>query len=112
MAVTYTWKVTGLKTKSVNGTDNVVVQTYWEKIGRDGNFEGKFLGATPLDTSNIPEGFKFKPFNKLSEDEVLQWIQKTVVGSYEEYVNNTIQKQIDEQKTPVVEADLPWVKKG
>ena len=108
MAVTYTWKVTGLKTTSFNDTDNVVVQTYWEKIGKDGDFEGKFVGATPFDVSNVPEGFKFKPFNRLTEADVLKWIQANVVVSYEQHVNETIQKEIDKQKTPVVEAKLPW----
>lgn len=108
MAVTYTWKITGLKTTAVNGTDNVVVQSYWEKIGKDGGVEGKFSGATPFDTSNVPEGFKFKPFNKLTEAEVLEWIKAIVVGPYEEHVNAQIQKQIDEKRTPVAETALPW----
>jgi hypothetical protein len=108
MAVTYTWRITGLKTSSVNGSDNVVVQTYWEKIGRDGSIEGKYVGATPFSSSKIPEGYTFKPFSKLTETEVLEWIKAIVVGPYEQHVNEQIQKHIDEQKSPVVESTLPW----
>lgn len=108
MAVTYTWEVTGLKTTSVANTDNVVVQTYWKKIGNDGSYTGTFSGATPFSASNMPANTTFIPFSQLTEADVLTWIQAVVVGSYEEHVNEQIQKQIDNEKNPVVEATLPW----
>lgn len=108
MAVSYTWKITGLKTTSVQDTNNVIVQTYWEKIGKDGSLEGKFSGATPFNPEDMPAGTTFKPFDKLTEADVLEWVKAVVVGPYEEHVNNAIQKQIDEKKNPVVEATLPW----
>ncbi len=108
MAITYTWKVTGLKTTTINNTSDVVVQTYWEKIGKDGEFEGVFNGATPFSASSMPAGTTFIPFSELTEEDVLTWIKAVVVDSYEEHVNSIIQKQIDEKKNPVVEASLPW----
>jgi hypothetical protein len=110
MAVTYTWKVTGLKTTSFANTNNVVVQVYWDKIGNDGLFEGTFSGATPFDTAKIPQGVKLKPFNKLTEEEVISWIQDTVTGAYEEHVNRQISRQIEEAKGTVVSVKLPWIK--
>ena len=35
MAITYTWKLSTLKKKTHNDIDNVVIQTYWKKIGTD-----------------------------------------------------------------------------
>jgi len=109
MAITYTWKVTSVKTKTENGNENAVVQTYWTKTGVDEDgHEGTFSGATPFTSLNMPEGSTFVPFNELTEATVLGWIQAVVIGGYEEHVNAQIQKQIDEKHNPIVEADMPW----
>lgn len=108
MAITYTWKVTGLKTSKVQGTDNVIVQTYWEKIGTENGVEGKFSGATPFRAEDIPAGTVFKPFEELTEADVLEWIKAVVVDSYAEHVDGVIAKQIADKKNPTVEATLPW----
>lgn len=108
MAVTYTWKVTGLKVRDEGVHKNAVVQTYWEKIGtdEDGN-EGKFSGATPFSAADVPEG-SFVPFGELTEETVLSWIQSVVVGHYEQHVNGQIQKQIDSLANPIKDQPLPW----
>ena len=106
MAITYTWEVTSLKTKTEGSNADAVVQTYWKKTGTDdaGNV-GSFTGATPFSSANTEN---FVPFADLTETVVLGWIQAIVVDSYEEHVNEKIQEQIDEQVTPVVEQDMPW----
>ena len=97
----YTWEVTGLKTTEGGG----VVQTYWKKVGTDENGNtGTFSGATPFDVD--PEDPNYIPFESLTEENVLEWIQAVVVGSYEEHVNGQIQKQINEQT--IVDAAMPW----
>jgi len=102
----YTWKITGVKTLDTTEVENAVVQTYWEKIGTDENGnEGKFVGATPFPQSSI-DAENFIPFDKLTEELVLSWIQAVVVDSYEEHVNNQIQKQIDAKV--VKQPTLPW----
>lgn len=108
MAVTYTWEVTGLKTTTLNNTSNVVVQTYWKKIGTDGEHTGTFSGATPFSADTMPAGTTFVPFEQLTEETVLSWIQAVVVGDYERHVNDKIQEQIGASSNPVVEATLPW----
>lgn len=108
MAITYTWKVTSLKVKDEGENTNAVVQTYWTKTGtdEDGN-TGIFSGATPFTSVNVPSG-EFVPFDQLSEETVLDWIQSIVVGQYEEHVNGVIAKQIDQKVNVVKEVDLPW----
>jgi hypothetical protein len=97
----YTWEVTGLKTTEGGG----VVQTYWKKVGTDENGNtGTFSGATPFDVD--PTDPNYIPFESLTEEDVLGWIQAVVVGSYEEHVNGQIQKQINEQT--IVDAAMPW----
>jgi hypothetical protein len=109
MAITYTWKVTSLKTKTEGANQDAVVQTYWDKIGTDeaGN-TGTFSGATPFTSTTMTNGSTFVPFSELTEAIVLTWIKAVVIGGYEEHVNAQIQKQIDQKLSPVSEADMPW----
>lgn len=101
MALTYTWKVTGLK-KTNDGT---IVQTYWTKTGTDeSGATGMFSGATPFTGDPSAEGYI--AFEQLTEADVLGWIQSVVVGDYEIHVNKQIQKQID--ASAVTESTLPW----
>ena len=113
MSITYTWEITSLKTKNETLGDGVVLpnavcQTYWKKIGtdEDGN-EGTFSGATPFSAENLTAD-NFADFDTLTESVVLGWIQALVVGGYEEHINSQIQKQIDEQVTPITESAMPW----
>ena len=110
MAITYTWKVTGLKVKNLSeNKENAVVQTYWEKIGTDENGnEGKFSGATPFTPNPTDTSGPFIPFDQLTEENVLTWIKSIVVGDYERHVNEKIQEQIDSKINPVTEPSLPW----
>lgn len=106
MAITYTWKVTGIKTATVDGQDNVVVQTYWEKTGTDeaGN-TGTFTGATPFNVTKV-NPTTFVPLEALTEEVVLGWIQKVVVDGYAEHVDAQIARKL--QGTTVQSATMPW----
>lgn len=110
MAITYTWKITGLKTKDVDGKPSAICQTYWTKTGTDENGnQGTFNGATPFTIDHTDESGPFTPFNELTEEDVISWIKSVVVGNYEEHVNAKIKEQIDSKINPVVETKLPWV---
>jgi hypothetical protein len=106
----YTWKITGLKTKDVDVSHpSTVFQTYWQKIGKDENGnEGTFSGATPFTVDPSDDSGPFKPFNELTEDDIIAWIKTVVVGGYEEHVNGKIAEQIEQKITPVADAKLPW----
>lgn len=108
----YEWKITGLKRKDSpnEGLNNIIVQTYWKKVGidDDGN-TGEFQGATPFDLSTV-DPTNFTKYEDLTEEMVLSWIKSVVVDSYEQHVNEKIQRQIDEKVNPVVEErnEFPW----
>jgi len=109
MTITYTWKVTGLKTKNIDSYDNVVVQTYWQKIGTDENGnEGRFSGATPFTLDPTDDSGPFIPFEELTEADVIDWIKTVVVGEYEEHVNEQIAKDLESKINPELDTDLPW----
>ena len=106
----YTWKLTSLKRKDTDVAENIVVQTFWKKIGTDadGNV-GEFSGATPFDLSSVDLD-NFVSYEDLTEEMVLGWIQSVVVGSYEEHVNGKIAEQIEAIVSPVVSVTggFPW----
>lgn len=113
MDITYTWKVTSIKTKNVINSEgttlaDAIVQTYWKVTGVDehGN-SGSFAGATPLSAENVPEA-NFISLSSLTEEQVLSWIRAVVVGVYWEHVESRIEHQIAEQE--ITEVDLPWSK--
>lgn len=106
MTITYSWSVTAVKTRIEDGYDGVVFQTYWKKTGVDSDGDsGEFAGATPL---KFTPDENFTPFDQLTEEQVLAWIQPLVTGDYEIHVNEQIAKQIAAKKVDVQEPPLPW----
>jgi len=106
----YTWKLTSLKRKDTTDIKNIVVQTYWKKIGTDENGNtGEFSGATPFDLSTVDPN-NFVKYEDLTEEMVLGWIQSVVVGDYERHVNEKIAEQIEAIVSPVVSVTggFPW----
>jgi len=107
MAITYTWAITSLKTKTEGDNADAVVQTYWTKTGTDSvsGETGAFSGATPFTSANADP---FTAFADLTEAVVLGWVQAIAVDGYAEHIDGQIQKQIDEKITPVSESAMPW----
>lgn len=106
----YSWKLTSLSKKDTADLKNIIVQTRWEKIGTNENgTTGRFSGATPFDLTEVDPN-NFIPYENLTEEIILKWIQSVVVDSYEEHVNQKITKQIEEEENPIslIEKDFPW----
>ena len=115
MALTYEWKLTGLKKRDTTDLTDLVIGTRWELKGtnEDGVF-GTFSGATPLDIPDADEP-GYIAYADLTETQVLGWIQDIVSGSsatnYMDHINEQIEKQIDEKEYAQLEVqsnDLPW----
>ena len=111
--MTYTWKMKEIKVMDETNSDgkvlkDAVVQTLWEKTGKDddGN-EGRFMGAPPLTAVNVPEA-DFKALNTLTEEQVLGWIKAIVEADapYVAHINEIIEEGIEKDKIKV--APLPW----
>jgi hypothetical protein len=107
MAVTYTWDITDIKkAQQVDGLTDVIVHIRWKKIGTDEKGTiGEFVGATPLTASSG----SFTPYEELTKEQVLGWIQSIVVGPYEQHVTDQIQKQIIKKNDPwLIVQTAPW----
>lgn len=111
MATTYTWKITDLQVKDVNeNRPKTVIQTFWEKHGTDENGNtGFFAGATPFTVDPTDDSGPFIPFEQLTEADVLLWVQSQINSTYEEHINNRIQKNIEENSEIVRYVDPPWI---
>lgn len=115
MALTYEWKLTGLKKQDTADLSDLVVGTRWELIGTNpDDVFGKFSGATPLDLPDADEE-NYVAYADLTETQVLGWIKSIVSGSgssnYMGHINEQIQKEIDEKvhtQLEVTSNDLPW----
>jgi hypothetical protein len=112
MAISYSWEVNQLTKKTQSGTDNVVVHCRWVLTGTESSTatEGKFNGATPLEYDPTSTG-SFVPYEDLTKEDVVGWLQSIVVNDYWDHVTERIQDQIDAIDDPadeVQESSLPW----
>ena len=115
MALTYEWKLTGLKKQDTADLTDLVVGTRWELKGtNEDDVFGMFSGATPLDLPDADEE-NYVAYADLTETQVLGWIKNIVSGSgssnYMEHINEQINKQIGEKVYTQLEVqsnDLPW----
>ena len=115
MALTYTWKINGLKKQDNPSLElnDIIIQTYWECTGtdEDGN-SGTFNGATPFEPDQV-DADNFTTYENLTENQVLGWIQNVVDSNsvYKDHIDEQIQKQINVIINSVVAVDaqaLPW----
>ena len=115
MALTYEWKLTGLKKRDTADLNDLVIGTRWELKGtNEAGVFGTFSGATPLDIPDADEE-GYIAYADLTETQVIGWIQNIVSGSsstnYMDHINEQIEKQIDEKEYTQLEVqsnDLPW----
>lgn len=106
MALSYEWKVVGLKTVNLENNENFVYQTYWTCTGTDEDgVSGTFTGATPF-PQQVGEGFI--PFDQLTEAIVLEWIKAVIDEQYQAHIDAQIMRQITEKKYPPQTPALPW----
>lgn len=108
MAITYSWKVTNLYTKNDGDLENAVIQVYWLKIGvNEDGVEGSCPGESKFNIAEIaPE--QFVPFDELTEEIVIGWIETTINEAYHAGINEQIQKMIDDKVNPTSNPRLPW----
>lgn len=106
---TYTWTVTNLWTlPQVDGQTDVVVNSAFLVTGVDGEY-----------TANIQDnqqftytGGAFTPFDQLTQDQVIGWIQAALGPNGITSLEACVQGQIDSMKNPPVspaQQPLPWV---
>jgi hypothetical protein len=99
--IEYTWTIPTTEYETATGGITV---GHWRLTAVDGDFTASAYGTagfTPDATS--PD---FKPYDQVTEAEVLDWVWASGVDKDETEVN--LATQIDAQKNPVTAAGTPW----
>lgn len=103
MSITYTWNLIAIKKEDVDADHpQAVVHARWNKIGVDKRgIQGRFDGACRFSVANVlPENFI--PFDQLTDDIILGWVQDILNRGGMDRVDRIIQDQINANKTSQV----------
>ena len=93
----YQWNVVQMDRKT---SDGFVTTVHYTVSAVDGDFTASTYG-----TVGYTEEGSFTPYNQLTKDVVVGWVQ-TSLGK--DTVEAALTAQIDAQKNPVQESGLPW----
>jgi hypothetical protein len=95
----------------VEGETDVVVLAQWAVSGTDGTYS-ETLGSNSTQFTISADDPDFTPYAKLTEEQVIGWIQSVLgkdgVASYEATIAGSIDSQANPPVTPSEQA-LPWV---
>ena len=104
----YTWNVTALYTETVDGEQNYVVIANYEVTGVDGEYTASLSNIARFNTASVTP---FVPYEDLTNDIVIGWIQSELGVDGVSNLEACIQGQIDSQINPPVtpqNTPLPW----
>lgn len=110
--ITYEYTIGTVKTKTINGVDNVIYAVNWSKCGMDEDGTKGYYGVS----TSIPESLidttssGFIAYDELTKEVVINWIEAYTNA---EEVNKEIFRQIEDKKAnskEVPEYLLPWNK--
>ena len=110
MANTKKWVISDLEVKpTVDTLTDVVAIVHWrrqaeELVGEDKVILADMYGACSI---NLPEADAFIPFEELTEETVIGWLESTLDMST---IDASLDINIDTQKNPpVVMKKAPWI---
>ena len=111
MSNTYNWKIEAMDVvPSVPNSNltNYVVTSHWRVTGTDG--KGHFADTYSTAAFTVdPKKPNFKPFDSLSEEEVISWTQASLGANQVSAIYTSIDTKIQDQITPaIITVQGPW----
>lgn len=105
MSATFTTKITGLRTATVNGVENVVKQLEWILQGEQ---EGQKFELPQVTEIPDPQSEEFIPLQQLTESTVVAWIEAHEPRF--EAIKAHIQYVLDKEtaKATLSATPMPW----
>jgi hypothetical protein len=100
MAIEYTWTIAQCEHEVATGGITVA---HWRVSAVDGDYTASSYGTAGFTPD--PSSPDFKPYDEVTEAEVLGWVWGSVDKDETEA---NLAAQIDAQKNPTSEAGLPW----
>jgi hypothetical protein len=103
---TFTFKITGLRTQTINGIQNAVKQVEWILKGSESNQIFELPQTTEVPD---PQADGFIPLQDLTEVEVISWIEthETRLPSIKAHIQYVLNKEV--AKATLASAPMPWV---
>jgi hypothetical protein len=96
---TYTWAVTALYTQTIAGEQDYVVIANYEVVGVDSTYSASLSNIARFNTASVTP---FVPYEDLTNDIVISWIQSELGVDGVNNLEACIQGQIDSQINPPV----------
>lgn len=102
---TFTIKVNGIRTTTVDGMQNVVKQVDWTMIGEESGQRFELPQTTILVDPVIDS---FVPLTQVTEQTVISWIEanETRIPAIKAHIQIVLDKQVAE--STLVSAPMPW----
>lgn len=101
MSTTYTWKIAQLERETADG---YVFTVHYTVDASDGTYSAGAYGSLGLER---PES-ELVPFSELTEDLVVSWVKEKFGPEKVAEIEQALQQQLDEQRSPSKAAGLPW----
>jgi hypothetical protein len=106
MAITYTWKVTGLMVQDEGDLEKVAVMSNFSINGTDGEYTGQVSYAVNL---LQPDAENFTPYADITEEQAVQWTKNALGEDRVSAMEQEVSEQITKASVPVPQpAPLPW----
>ena len=106
MAITYTWKVTGLMVQNEGDLEKVAVMSNFSINGTDGEYTGQVSYAVNL---LQPDAENFTPYADITEEQAVQWTKNALGEDRVSAMEQEVVDQIAKASIPVPQpAPLPW----
>ena len=106
MAITYTWKVTGLMVQDEGDLEKVAVMSNFSISGTDGEYTGQVSYAVNL---LQPDAENFTPYADITEEQAVQWTKNALGEDRVSAMEQEVVDQIAKASIPVPQpAPLPW----
>jgi len=106
MAITYTWKVTGLMVQNEGDLEKVAVMSNFSISGIDEEYTGQVSYAVNL---LAPDAENFTPYADITEEQALQWTKNALGEDRVSAMEQEVADQIAKASIPVPQpAPLPW----
>ena len=102
MAINYTWNVSTVDVKEIDGNADTVFNVHWRLTGTDdANDESATVyGTQSLDTSDLSD---FTAFADLTTSDVQGWVEEAMGEDEVQDKKDNLDAQIDELVNPVVQ---------
>ena len=106
MAITYTWKVTGLMVQNEGDLEKVAVMSNFSISGTNEEYTGQVSYAVNL---LAPDAENFTQYDDITEEQALQWTQSALGEDRVAAMEQEVANQIAKASIPVPQpAPLPW----